>query len=515
MQQTQLHNNQISTVTGDFLSHNQSTINHSHYGLEQNNLKALSRHDAAYNSFERQREEASVCAPATREAVLGTLDKWALGGGNPVCWLYGPAGAGKSTIAHTVAERSDMLGSLAVSYFFSRRYADRSNLAKFVPTIAFELSRRLPSLESAVNKALKKDPRLFQQRLENQLASLVEIINPILSAKAPSHPLVVVIDGLDEYNPEEGKIPLEHLVHALIDALAGKLQFRILLTSRPEAEITELLELIGPMYSVALQDFPAIDDVENYLIPQFGRIAQRRKLGADWPGRDTVHSLAEQSEGIFAYASTLVRFVDDKYGDPRRNLEIAKRMHKGLDSLYVQVLEDAQKYPNFQLVLAAVVMLRDHPAISAFPSLLGLDSLEDIRVALRGCLSVLILPNEPSQAIRLYHTSLQDFLTDPQRHQGRFFNYNMVHLQIFSCCTSLIMMPVEQPPGVYASRHWAYHLCSLLADQQEGIPISVNTLLHFLKQDLNQWMYSLRGKPYVITLYQDLQKIQQIKVSLP
>ncbi|KAJ7590422.1 hypothetical protein C8J56DRAFT_826305 [Mycena floridula] len=158
-----------------------------HYPVSRE-LKELAHHDAAYNSFEHEHAEASVCASQTLEAVLEKLDRWARGQGNPVCWLYGPAGAGKSTIAHTVAQRYDKKKLLAFSYFFSRRYINHSNLDQFISTFAFELICHRSLLTRAVNKALKKDPRLFQQRLENQLVSIVDIINPLLSASHfPAH----------------------------------------------------------------------------------------------------------------------------------------------------------------------------------------------------------------------------------------------------------------------------------------------------------------------------------------
>ena len=43
--------------------------------------------------------------------VLEAVKNWAQDkDGLPVCWLYGPAGSGKSVVAHTIAEERDMLG---------------------------------------------------------------------------------------------------------------------------------------------------------------------------------------------------------------------------------------------------------------------------------------------------------------------------------------------------------------------------------------------------------------------
>ncbi|KAJ7583828.1 hypothetical protein C8J56DRAFT_193398 [Mycena floridula] len=493
----------FGTVGHDVGSHNvgqnYGTINN-HAPAVTRQLKDLARHDTAYNSHEREREEASICAPKTRGEVLKQLNQWARGHGEPVCWLSGPAGAGKSTIAHTVAQRCDKNHCLAFSYFFSRRYTNRSNLSAFIPTFVYTLAKStgITSIEHKIDEALETNAGLFHQRLEDQLTSIAGIIIPILSARPPALPVVVVIDGLDEYNQAEGKIHLEYLVQILIDMMVKQLHFRILFTSRPEADIAEMFELVSSMSHMALQDFPAIQDVENYLLPQFHIIAERRNLGADWPGPGVVTLLAEKSEGIFVYASTLIRFVDDKYGDPRRNLETAKQMHKGLDSLYKQVLEDAKYYPNFGLVLGAIAVLRGIFRISYLSSFLCLESVQDVHLALRGCLSVMILPTSDTGNIRPHHTSLLDFLKDPKRHQDQFFNSAIVHQHIlFSCITNIIHCQEESNPlnsAYYAFQCWVYHFNGILtAYDQESIGSAklearVIKLLSILIPNINRWM---------------------------
>ncbi|KAJ7598245.1 hypothetical protein C8J56DRAFT_163140 [Mycena floridula] len=520
-----LLNTNIGTVHGDVASHN--VITHTGniiYGTAKS-LNDLVRHDAGYNSHEREREEASVCAPKTREGVLAELDKWAQGQGDPVCWLYGPAGAGKSTIAHTVAHHCDEMECLGFSYFFSRRYITRSNLSAFVPSFVYTLAqcKGLSSIEDSVNKAIKSNAGLFQQRFEGQLMSMVKVITPILSASRPSHPIqlmrmlkviipilsashpshpiVIVIDGLDEYNQDEGQIPLEQLVQSLINTVVKHLHFRILFTSRPEAEITALFRSLPLTYRMALQDFPAIADVENYLLPEFQKIAEKHELGKSWPGRETVHLLAEQSEGIFAYASTLVRFIDDKYEHPRKRLEIAKHIHKGLDSLYIQVLQEAKKYSNFELAIGAMALLYKNRDITSFPLLLQLESVEDVQWALRGCLSVMIVPHPGNSKdwpmIRLYHTSLQDFLTDPARHEGQFFGPATVHERILDCCIDLISSSEEGSARAYALWNWIYHLDGILKGCDTGsnsspkLEAKMVKFLKSLKQNMKLWISHL------------------------
>jgi pantothenate kinase-related protein Tda10 len=91
-------------------------------GSIQEILNPFCNHNAAYNSAERQSEEASICLEGTRTRVLKKIERWVRGDGLPTIWLTGPAGSGKSTIAHTVAKQCDENSprNLAFSYFFSR-----------------------------------------------------------------------------------------------------------------------------------------------------------------------------------------------------------------------------------------------------------------------------------------------------------------------------------------------------------------------------------------------------------
>src|ERR1700733_721997 len=117
--------------------------------------------NVAYDSSEREDERLSICQEDTRSEVQRAIGDWAQRKDGPsVCWLYGPAGAGKSTIAHTIAQRYDKRKELAFSYFFSRRNRGRDDMTKFVPTFAYQLARVLPSLQQSMQEALTNDPAI-------------------------------------------------------------------------------------------------------------------------------------------------------------------------------------------------------------------------------------------------------------------------------------------------------------------------------------------------------------------
>ncbi|KAF8987844.1 hypothetical protein BDQ17DRAFT_1258173, partial [Cyathus striatus] len=89
------------------------------------------------------------CHPETRTAVINDIMSWvdSKNSKEKIMWLRGPAGAGKSTIAQTVAEKCDKENKLVSSFFFSRS-AGRDDGHKLVPTIASEMMIAIPSTKN-------------------------------------------------------------------------------------------------------------------------------------------------------------------------------------------------------------------------------------------------------------------------------------------------------------------------------------------------------------------------------
>jgi hypothetical protein len=496
-------------------------------------LKDYINQNVAYNSAERQSERASICADDTRKNVTTAIKEWASSHDDRlVCWLHGPAGSGKSTIAQTIAQEYDKSKMLGFSYFFSRRNPDRNDLKRFFPTFAFQLASALPSVQQSMPSPSKPDSlneilAIPHQTLEIQLMKL--IIDPLTSflsvPDASPSPTIVIIDGLDEYDEEAGKFPLELLIRLLVKA-STQVPLRILFTSRPEARIMEVFDTLPvPIKSIALQDFPARDDVFTYLRDELSKVREKRSLPASWPSPEDLRHLADKSEGIFIYASTLVKLVSDEYNDPKRMLQIALNTHKGVDPLFEQVLIDAEKYDNFGLVLGATVFLRKNPRVDIVSQLLQLNSVYDVRSALRGCLSILVVPERDNDYIRPYHASLLDFLTDPDRRKDRFFDLIICNQTIVYGCMKVIMADRTNHKALqYAHQNWCYHVNLLFSYHSfvksasnilEGLGDEMKRLLNYLLQYRKIWIYNLKDPDGVREIQKELQQtLELIKVGI-
>jgi hypothetical protein len=61
-----------------------------------------------------------------------------------ILWMYGPAGAGKSAIAHDIAQRCDLEKLLLASFFFSRSDPARRNAKSLIVTISYQIAINIP-----------------------------------------------------------------------------------------------------------------------------------------------------------------------------------------------------------------------------------------------------------------------------------------------------------------------------------------------------------------------------------
>ena len=228
------------------------------------------------------------------------------------------------------------------------------------------------------------------------------------------------------------------------------------MTSRPEEEVLgEFNRYPKKVYSLNLTDFPAHKDIEIFFEEEFKILRTKhliyrgsRKL-EDWPSPQDFDLLVRKSEGLFVYSWSLVKFVGDcnLEGDLQSRLRHALHQYEGLDIFFRQVLRDAPEFynPEFHRLLGAICFLYDALPLGSLVLLLGLHSAADARRLLRGCRSILQIPQADHENITFFHSSLRHFLTDRDRSHNFTFDRNNYwidsakqHLSLFYDCIELI-----------------------------------------------------------------------------
>jgi hypothetical protein len=142
---------------------------------------------------------------------------------------------------------------------------------------------------------------------------------------------------------------------------------------------------------------------------------------------------------------------------------------------------------------------------------------------LRGCLSILLIPDSDDDYVRPYHTSLLDFLNDPSRGKDQFFNIGECQEAIVIGCIRLITSNSECNVGslTYAYQNWCHHLHGVLSCEkvvghiQSNLKQGVTVLVDKLFQDFKDWIVALKDHEGLERVQNDLQSaFNIIKVCL-
>ncbi|KAF8193152.1 hypothetical protein K438DRAFT_1532582, partial [Mycena galopus ATCC 62051] len=257
-----------------------------------------------------QRYPLPKCYPGTRVTVQNMLHLWA-DDRVSLMWLRGPAGAGKSAIAQTMAERWLYQGRFGGSFFFAKWRTGGRSAERFFPTIAYQLALYVPGLRMHIGLAVESDPAISERALEEQARALIRRPLEMLET---NERYLVVIDGLDECesNAKQRRI-LEILSEVVAD---GASPIKFLVCSRPEPHLHEAFEssqFRSPFAAIVLdnQFHPSLD-ILQYLRGDFGEI--KRKCAPSmpmpdvWPSDEDLKTLIHKASGQFIYAATVLKF---------------------------------------------------------------------------------------------------------------------------------------------------------------------------------------------------------------
>ena len=383
---------------------------------------------------------------------------WILGLGEDdqnavVLWMYGPAGSGKTAIAHDIAHRCDLEKLLLASFFFSRSDPAWSNAKSLMATIAYQIAINIPGTHEKIVATIEQDPLIFTRSLEAQVTSLiVEPLREPLEAgycNAPTSRRLIIIDGLDECDtPAVQCSILQVIFHE------HHLPLLILIASRPERHLTHSFRtgsLLKFHTTLALDDtYKPDDDIRLFLTDNFKQVKATHPMSGyldhSWPSVDVLEGLVKKSSGQFIYASTVVKYVSSIRHKPADRLNIvigirpprhACEMPFGeLDALYTHIFNSVDDREIVLLILGFFLL----PDMYIYPSmdianleLFFLLSRGDIDM-LFGDLSSLVIISNVQPHIRLLHASLGDFLCDPARSKEFYIDLSNIHTTCMRLC---------------------------------------------------------------------------------
>ncbi|KAF5327395.1 hypothetical protein D9619_004078 [Psilocybe cf. subviscida] len=389
------------------------------------------------------RADEVKCYPGTREEVLVKIEAW-IDAKKPsrecrIFWLSGPAGAGKSAIVQTLAERCMARGVPMANFFFFRGDATRNHARPIVATLLYQLIESFPELKPLIATVLVEKPRISDRALFDQFEHLIN--NPVRAIIHPSihqWPVVILIDGLDECD-SAGKRDQETLLRVLHGLVSSENSpFIILVASRPEPQLTMTFNEIGSYAeSVFLdEDYRPSDDIRVFVVAELTRIKNthhlRSTLDENWPSDSSINSIVDKSSGQFIYAATVLRFIATSSASPAHSLDKVLGLRPvtksspftQLDAIYTYVLSQVEDWEAAKDVLAGQIFNSSY--LSNWAKWPGLSiTLRDILKPLGretgdvasyvSDLMAIVRYNHGSDNLMFYHASLSDFLCDSTR----------------------------------------------------------------------------------------------------
>lgn len=430
-----------------------------------------------------------------------------------IFWLNGMAGTGKSTISRTIAHSRRKYGDLGATFFFKRGEADRTNLKRFMTTLAHQLAQNVSGLAAQVKAAIDADSSIISKAVREQLHQL--ILKPLSNiAGEPLSPplLVIILDALDECEQEDDARLLIQLLSRVKSP--QHLRLRIFITSRPELPIRLGFGTAkGTYQDFILQEIPRPTIQHDITVffrheleqirEEFNRFEEeQQKLPPNWPGNRRLQKLVAMAGHLFIFAATMCRLIGDwRVGNPKKLLQEVldqrsdghvPRLHMTYFPALNQQLNSLEEYQEherrqvveeFRLVVGTIVMLTSPLSPLSLSRILDIP-LDIVNGRLKLLHSVLMVPPSSDLPVRLLHLSFRDYLIDSQlKHVNRFWvNRTLTHHNLAEQCIRVMRNHLRQDicnlrdPGVnvsdvdsqvirnripselkYACLNWAHH----------------------------------------------------------
>ena len=337
-----------------------------------------------------------------RHWFVADLDRWLGAGKERAFVVVADPGLGKSAIAASLTQRSDVVAI----HFCTQQNSRSLDPQEFVASIVGQLHARLPGYDEAVEA---KNPVIRRRCGADAFREL--IIEPTIGLPPSRTPRLIVVDSLDEAATEPGE--------TVVDVLAKQVRdlppwLRVVTTTRPEEPIRRKIRTPEvKVYDLAADLQGNRNDLRQFIDCRFDRGLLKEELG---PEREAIAAhIEELAEGIFLYARLVVEALES--GELRA--EDIGQLTPGLENFYTSSFDrrfaDTEAYGGqVRPLLRALVVARGQVPLSLLRRVAG-KAVEEVRsqlLALRPFLRINDQGNE--SAYRLFHKSMRDWLVEEQ-----------------------------------------------------------------------------------------------------
>ncbi|KAF8325230.1 uncharacterized protein EI90DRAFT_3073466 [Cantharellus anzutake] len=357
-------------------------------------------------------DPAEACLEGTRTRLIDCIMSWCRNMEDDtkrVMLLTAVAGAGKTSVAHSIAAKCESEGLLLLTFFF--KAGEQSRPDHLFSGMARSLAKRDPSYCASITSILRDDPTLATASFSVQFERLVA--GP-LRWRAFGDPVVVIVDALDECEPGDFE-RLADIFRKEAPKLPSNIKFFV--TSRPTYLVNCLL---SPNFPIDRSGIDILDNANKQDCSVYVRM-QLHRLKGDRSGCEDgfeeedslVEDISEKAGGLFIWISTVFRYVRLLNTGTSRSTDSPEGV---MGMLYMTILDkcgwgEEDFVHDYPIVMGAILIAEQPLSIAAWDAILSPFLNSSVRDTLVELASLLLgVPNSDTP-IRIIHQSFREFLT--------------------------------------------------------------------------------------------------------
>ncbi|KAF2191077.1 hypothetical protein K469DRAFT_746515 [Zopfia rhizophila CBS 207.26] len=242
-----------------------------------------------------------------------------------VLWLQGIPGAGKTFLSSTVVDKA-MASGRTIFAFLSYTSCNTTSALSVLHSFIFQLTSDDDNLQAVLCQSSR-------EKLKSNITVATSLLATLLACAGPAY---IAIDGIDEIDEmERGR-----LLQQLLDLSKDCKGLKILVSSRPEADITTILKDNAVIIRVDNRNAGSIQAfVTRHTQTWFQDRGFLSETRAEIAG--LLAPLASNSKGMFLYAKIVLNSIEHlEIGEIHNELEV---LPETLDDAYARVLTRINK----------------------------------------------------------------------------------------------------------------------------------------------------------------------------
>jgi WD40 repeat protein len=343
-------------------------------------------------TIERQRHagfvgRAELLTRLDQLVIADRTDRWVV--------LTGGPGMGKSAVLAAWLARREAAGDVVPHHFIRRGWANWDDPEALVGSLVAQIEARFPEpCDPEADEQLAPAARLA--------AVLLRVSERVLVPRGQG--LVLLIDGLDEYDPRPGSPPGDPLAAFLPYALPPGVS--VLCASRPRHPYLDKLAMRGALVKIDLDDTPSFADDNTATVRAFwDQAAQVLSLDAAF-----IDEAVKRAAGNLQHAVMLRQQLAGLPPEQRQVEDIPLGLDASIASAWERIAIDPLVVNGLGILCAA----RDALTLDELGRVAGWTSELQRRTFLGGVRELLIETRRTSRVFeyRLHHDSIRAYIAE-------------------------------------------------------------------------------------------------------